>query len=134
MKSLFLSLALLAFSAGAHEGHDHEAPKTLRAPKGGQIKTLEETILEVVPKGNELKVYLYNKDLASKSTAGFKLTALAEMPRTKKKIGIDFLAKENFFQGNFDGQGSHRYTLWLSVTDPATGHVDKLDFNIEPVK
>ncbi len=129
---------IFAFTAGlcafAHEGHDHNAPGTVQAPKGGVIKTLEKTHVELVTKGSDLKVYLYEKDLKPKALKGFLLTATADLPRTKKPEPIVFITKDDHFEGVFDGKGAHRYTLNLTVVDPATGHRDKLNFTVEPKK
>ncbi len=120
--------------AQAHEGHDHDAPQMITAPKGGLIKSLEETHVEVVSKGMDLQIYLYDLKMKPKSAAGFVVSAKAEMPRTKKQEQIKLSPKETFFEGTFDGKGIHRYTLLISIKDPQTGHDDKLKFTIEPQK
>lgn len=131
MKVLLLALFISA-SALAHEGHDHDAPTSIKAPKGGVIKSLEETRVEVVSKGKDLKVFLYDKGLKPKSTKGFTLKASAELPRSKKVEEVKLEAKDTSFEGSYDAKGIHRYTLKLVVTDPTTGHNDALSFTIEP--
>jgi hypothetical protein len=136
---LSILLAMSGSLVAAHEGHDHDAPKNITAPKLGVMKSLEETYVEVVSKGKELQVYLYDKErkpndkeLKPKSVTGFVVSAKAKMPRTKKQEDIPLTAKETSFEGSFDAKGSHRYTLILSIKDPKTGHDDKLNFTIEP--
>lgn len=131
---LTLALVFTASQGFAHEGHDHDAPKAITAPKGGVIKSLEETNVEVVSKGNDLKVYLYDKELKPQDVGPFTVSAKAEMPRTKKTEDIVLKPMGNFFEATFDAKGIHRYTLLLSVKDPKTGHDDKLKFTIEPRK
>jgi uncharacterized protein YxeA len=126
--------AFIGIQVMAHEGHNHDSPKGLVAPKGGAIKSLEETNIEVLSKGNDLKIYLYDAESKEKSTAGFVITATAELPRNRKKQEVILTAKENSFEATYDAKGSHRYTLHLSVKDPKTGHNDKLQFIIEPHK
>lgn len=133
MKVLLLAL-FVSISAYAHEGHDHDAPTSIKAPKGGVIKSLEETRVEVVSKGKDLKVFLYDKDMKPKATKGFSVKATAELPRSKKTEEVKFEAKDSSFEGSYDAKGTHRYTLKLAVTDPGTGHNDTLSFTIEPRK
>jgi hypothetical protein len=132
MKTLIA--ALFALTAFSHEGHDHDAPTTIQAPKGGVVKALDEARVEAVSKGKDIKIYLYDKDMKPKSTKGFTLKATAELPRTKKTEEVKLTAKESSFEGSYDAKGMHRYTLKLEVTDPGTGHSDQLSFTIEPRK
>lgn len=135
MKTLLLIAALIiSTSAVAHEGHDHDAPTTLKAPKGGIIKALDESRVEVVSKGKELKIFVYDKEMKPALASEFKLIAKAELPRTKKIEDIKLVAKENFFEGTYDAKGAHRYTLKLEVKDSKMNHTDHLTFTIEPRK
>ncbi|KHD90060.1 MAG: hypothetical protein OM95_00635 [Bdellovibrio sp. ArHS] len=129
--TLVLSLSLPAFS---HEGHDHDAPGAVQAPKGGVIKSLEESHVEVVSKGSDLKIYLYSKDLKPAEASRFKIKLTAELPRNKKKESLEFKAQGNMLETHFDAKGSHRYTLTVQIVDSATGHDDALKFNVEPKK
>lgn len=131
---MFLFILLFSFQSYAHEGHDHDAPLTIQAPKGGSIKSLEETYVEVLSKGNDLKIHLYDKDLKPKEVAGFTVSAQAQLPRTKKKEVIELKPAGTFFEAQFDAKKAHRYTLILKVKDPKTGHDDELKFTIEPRK
>lgn len=123
---------LLCTTALAHEGHDHDAPKNVQAPKGGVIKGMEETLVEVVSKGKDLKIYFYDKDLKPQEVATYKVRAQAELPRGKKVEPVTLTAKGTFIEASYDAKGAHRYTLTLFVTDPKEGHEDKLNFTIEP--
>ena len=133
-KILAILLLLTASLSYAHEGHDHDAPKNIQAPKGGVIKSLEETMVEVVVKGKEVKIYLYDTDLKPQDIAAYKVSAQAELPKAKKKEPVGLTAKGTHFEAAFDAKGAHRYTLILSVVDPKTGHDDSLSFTIEPRK
>ena len=118
----------------AHQGHDHDAPTTIKAPKGGVIKALDESRVEVVYRGKDIKIYVYDKEMKPQEISGFKVVAMAELPRSKKTEEIKLSAKGNYFEGAFDAKGSHRYTLKLTVTDPKTGRTDNINFTIEPRK
>jgi hypothetical protein len=134
---LTLTLIFTASQSFAHEGHGHDAPKSVKSNKGGVVKSLEETNIEVVSKGNKIEIYLFNKNETESKpldVTPFKVSAKAEMPRTKKTEAIVLKPMGNFFEATFDAKGTHRYTLLLSVKDPKTGHDDKLKFTIEPRK
>lgn len=137
MFKVSLILCLVAHQVFAHEGHDHDAPTSVKALKGGIVKSLEETNVEVVSKGDSIRIYLFDKKASEPKPLDvrpFTLTAKAEMPRTKKTEEIILKPMGNFFEATFDAKGIHRYTLLLSVNDPKTGHDDKLKFTIEPRK
>ena len=133
-KLLLLSLSFTSTVIMAHEGHDHDAPTKVSAPKGGTIKQLENTYVEVVSKQKDIKVYLYDKELKPKKTTDFKITLKAEIPRTKKVEPITFTTTETLFEATYDAKNLHRYTLLIEIVDPATGHTDQLKFIIEPRK
>lgn len=131
---LILIITLISPLSWAHEGHDHDGPPTIQAPKGGIIKSLELTHVEVVSKGNNIKIYLYDKNLKLKDLTGFIVSAKAEFPRTKKQEEINLTLKGTHYEASFDAKGAHRYTLMLGIKDPKTGHNDKLNYVIEPKK
>ncbi|WP_413289167.1 hypothetical protein [Bdellovibrio sp. HCB337] len=131
MMSVLLTLSLNVF---AHEGHDHDGPTNVQAPKGGVIKGLEETYVEVVSKGKDVKIYLYDKELKPQDVTKYKVSAEAELPKAKKKEPVTLTSKGTHFEASFDAKGAHRYTLIVSVVDPKTGHDDSLKFTVEPRK
>jgi hypothetical protein len=118
----------------AHEGHDHDAPTTLRAPKGGVIKALDQSRVEVVSKGKDIKIFVYDQEMKPAPTADFQIVAKAALPRTKKEEDVRLVSKDNFFEGSFDAKGAHRYTLKLAVTALKMSRTDHLTFTIEPRK
>ncbi len=121
-------------SLRAHEGHDHDAPTTLKAPKGGVIKALDESRIEVVYKSQDLKIYLYDKEMNPSKASDFKIIAFVELPRSKKQESLSLETKNTYFEGIYDAKGAHRYTLKLAVTDSKTNRTDNLTFTIEPRK
>lgn len=128
------ALTLTAFSANAHEGHDHDAPKGLVAPKGGQIKATELTLIEVVARGKNVKIYLYDKDLKPQDAALYNVKAEAEKPRTKKREPITLTLKDGAAEASYDAKGAHRYTLHVTLKDPKEDHSDTVKFTVEPKK
>ncbi len=128
------SLVFFSLTGFTHEGHDHGAPKGIVAPKGGLIRALEQTIVEVVAKANTIKIYLYDRELKPLEVAPFTITAKAQKPRVKKKDDIILKPSGNYFEGTYDAGGIHRFTLLLSVKDPKEEHSDNLKYTIEPKK
>lgn len=135
MKRFTLLITALLFAGApslAHEGHDHDAPSTSKPQKGGVVRGLEELNVEVVLKGNEIRLFLFDKDMKARSTDGVKISAVAELPRKKGAAPLTLVDKGDHFQTEFDAKGSHRFDLKLKVTDPRTGHEDDLKFTLEP--
>lgn len=135
MKNTFakivLAVSIVATSfAMAHEGHDE--PVSVQAPKGGVIKGIENAYIEVVVKGKDVKIYFYDKEMKPQDVSAFKVSAAAELPRTKKTEPVTLKAQGNSFEAVFDAKGAHRYSLVLTVVDPKHGHDDKLTFTVEP--
>ena len=133
-KIILLAGLLLSVSSFAHEGHDHDAPGTVEAPKGGQIKSTEEYHVEVVAKGAEIKIYLYSLDLKPADATTFKIKLQTELPRTKKAEPLTFKATGNMLEATFNAKGAHRYSLIVSLAEVGHGHDDKLTFTLEPRK
>jgi hypothetical protein len=138
MRKLLLLVTLMfssvLFSSGDHDhghDHDHDAPGAVAAQKGGIIKSLEEVHVEVVAKGVNVKIYFFTKDLKPLDVSKLKVTAEAELPRSKKKEAVSLVSKGTWYETSFDAKGMHRYTLVLTINDPKQGHNDKLNFTIE---
>lgn len=137
VKQLALSAVVIFGLAGlcvAHEGHDHDQPASVQAPKGGVIKQLDESYVEVLSKGKELKIYFYASDLKPADLKRFEVTAQAQPPRGKKAEAVTLIPKDGHFEAAYDAKGVHRYTLVLKIKDASEGHFDTLNFTIEPRK
>lgn len=138
MKKLIIMVSIAtgfwSLNSVAHEGHNHDAPTTLKAPKGGVIKALDESRIEVVSKGKDVKIYLYDKEMNPTKASDYEIIALAELPRSKKEESLPLAPKDTYFEGSYDAKGSHRYTLKLAVTDSKTNRTDNLTFTVEPRK
>ena len=137
MRKLAMGLFFMAFSSAAllaHEGHDHDAPTTIKAPKGGVVKSLDASRVELVTKGKNIKIYLYDREMKPAAPEEFSVVAQAELPRSKKVEEIKLEPKDAFFEGTYDAKGAHRYKLKLEVTHSKTKQTDKLTFNVEPRK
>lgn len=136
MKMMFtvLPFLLLCSFGFAHEGHDHDAPSMVQAPRGGMIKSVEDAHLEVILKKNDLKIYIYDKDLKVKDPKTVDLKAQTKLPRAKSAEALALTAQEDHFAASFDAKGAHRYSLVLTYKHPGDAHADKLTFNLEPKK
>jgi hypothetical protein len=132
-KLIILSM-LVSVSSFAHDGHDHDAPTALKAPKGGVIKALDEARVEVVYKGKNIKVHVYDKEGKPANADRFKIESTTLLPRAKKEEALTLRPKDTFFEAEYDAKGKHRYTLKLKVTDSKTGRTDPLTYTIEPRK
>lgn len=143
--SLVAAAVILAgkFTVQAHEGHDHDAPKVVAAPKGGLIQPIQDGYVEVVAKGKDLKVYIYDQAVKIQPTASLaaKLTigARAILPRTKGPIDLTLKTMPEYFETTFDAKSTHRYTLVISVAQVAekqstASKPNELKFTIEPRK
>lgn len=131
---LTIGIALISLNTMAHGGHDHDAPVSVQAPKGGIIRKLESHFLEVVAKDKDIKIYLYTQDLKAVEPKGFKVFVKAQLPKKKAQESLSLKTENGVMSTSFDAKGSHRYTLLLSVTEPNDTHQNTLKFNIEPKK
>ncbi|MBX2995146.1 MAG: hypothetical protein KF681_09995 [Bdellovibrionaceae bacterium] len=134
MMTAFLSSMLFLSPVFAHEGHDHDAPAMVQAPRGGMIKSVEDAHIEVILKKNDLKIYVYDKDLKIKDPKTVNLKAQTQLPRAKAAQNLPLIAKEDRFEASFDAKGAHRYSLVLTYKHEGEDHADKLTFNLEPKK
>lgn len=130
----FITVSIVGSLVSGHQGKNHDKPTALRAPKGGIIKALDEARVEVVSKGTNLKIYVYDVNLKPAATSRFKITATVKLPRTKKEEEIKLISKDNFFESSYDGKSIHRYTLKISVTDSKNSRTVNLTYTIEPRK
>lgn len=118
----------------AHEGHNHDAPTTIKAPKGGTVKELDEAIIELIYKGKDIKIYFYDKSLKPLANERFQIKAMAIHPRTKKEDPITFSITDAHYHGIYDAKGIHRYSLKLNVLDKNLNVSVDVTFTIEPRK
>ncbi|MCC2677829.1 MAG: hypothetical protein K0R29_405 [Pseudobdellovibrio sp.] len=131
---LMASVLLLGFAVQSHEGHDHNGPAGVQAPKGGIIKGNEDTYVEVVSRGKDLKVYLYDKDLKPVDPKSYNVSAKVQLPKVKKAEDLALTLKDNVLEATYDAKKAHRYTLHLSLKSPKEEHADTLKYTIEPKK
>jgi len=123
-----LMIVLAPLASSAHEGHDH-APGVIQAPHGGVAKAGTHVSLELVTEGKTLK--LYPLDAATKPLAGARVSATAQLPKSKKKETVSLTSKGEYFEGTFASGGAYRYTLEVKV---GVGKVkdEKFVFQVEP--
>lgn len=116
----------------AHDG-DHSAPGMIEAPRGGEIKAIENVYIEVLAKGSEVKIYLYTKDLKPVTDVKpFTLSTEAQLPRGKTSQALPLHENGGVYSTTFDAKGAHRFNLILKIRDSRQKHDDRLVFTIEP--
>jgi len=118
----------------AHEGHNHDAPKTLLPLKGGIIKTFstegkdgkkdQNCFVEVVKSKNDLKIYFFDANQKNVNAKDFELnvTAQAFSRNTSKNndngTALTLSDKKNFYLTSFDKKNAHKFDLVLKFTGP----------------
>lgn len=133
-----LVTAMVSFSVPGRatdgHGHNHDAPGLVQAPKGGLIKSLDSIHVEVVNKGKDVQIHFYGKDMNQVDAEGIKVFAEVELPRVKSREKVTLKPSGQSLEYIYDAKKSHRYTLYLTVTDPQEKHATTLSYTIEPKK
>lgn len=128
---------LISAIAAAHGGHEHEDAASLRPLKGGLVQRNEVAHVEVVARGNDVRIYLLDlksQKAQSLNLADFTLTAKTELPRSKGTTALILAAKDGYYEAQYNAKGAHRYNLILSLVHKPNQHADTLTFVIEPKK
>lgn len=120
------------FQVFSHEGHDHDKPASVQAPKGGIIKGNEDVYIEIVTKSSEINIYLYDKNLKPLNDDNFSIMAKAKKPRVKVSETLTLSKNEHLYTTTYDAKGVHRYTLTIEVSSKINKYTDKINFTIEP--
>lgn len=127
---LILSI-LFTFSflnlTSAHEGHDHGAA-SFQAPKGGILKSIENSHFELVRSGQNIQIYAYDEQGKALATSKFKTNAELELPR-QKKTALAMTDKGTHWEANVDAKGAHRFTVRFNVDDGK--EKDYVSFTVE---
>lgn len=126
--ALLFTIVPSPITSFAHEGHDH-APGVVQAPHGGVAKAGKNVSVELVTEGTTLKIYPL--DAASKPLAGARVSATAQLPKSKKKETVVLTPQADRFEGSFASGGSYRYTLEVKVGVGKTKD-EKFVFQVEP--
>lgn len=133
MKKSFLlcaSLALITPSLLAHEGHSHEAA-TETPPHGGSLRDAGDLKAEVVINGDDLKLYVYDKQLKPVKIDKAELKGEVQFPKEKAKP-IVFKKKGDLYEATVKGISKvHRYDLHVNIE--ASGKKAKADFGIDNI-
>ncbi len=132
---LALVISLLSISLFAGEGHDH-GPGQVQPTKGGVILKGHKFFLEVVGSKSEVKLYpLKQADSKSLILSAIplnqvKVSATYSLPRGKGANAINLKENKDYFSGEINAQGSHRYQVDVSIE--TLGEKEKLTYQIEP--
>ncbi len=133
MKTTILTLMGFIFPLMvlAHGVHDDGGAKP---QKGGVLKSLETIHLELVQMGDEIRVYVYNKETPPKSedVSKFPVSAKIVLPRNKGSKDIELSAKKDHWSAKYQAKGIHRFDFILNIEQG--GHKDKVVFTVEPKK
>jgi len=133
--SILCLLVVFSFShVIAHEGHNHDAPKTLLPLKGGTIKPFpieakdgkkdQNCFVEVVKSKKELKIYFFDSTQKNVSAKDFNLNASALVftrgAKNDKDSGtaLTLEDKKSFYLTSFDKKNAHKYDLILKFEGP----------------
>lgn len=126
---LLLTILIVLTSSNIWAGpeHDHGAP-TFQAPKGGILKSTHTTHFELVKNQNTVSLYAYDQEGRGLPTKDFKLTTDLELPR-KKTAPITLNDKSTHWEATIDSQGTHRFTLKITIDDGK--EKDDVKFTVE---
>ncbi len=131
MKKVFLT-AMLSFtipsSLLAHDGHSHEA-SAQTAPHGGNLRDAGEVRGEVVIKGDEITLYVYDKHMKPITLEKGELAGVVQFPKEKSKP-IVLKKKGEVFVTTVKGISKvHRYDLHIDVEHQ--GKKTVVDFGLD---
>lgn len=132
MKNIIVALVLIfPLVSLAHGVHDSGSAKP---QKGGVLKSLETIHLELVQMGEELRIYVYNKETPPKAedVSKYPVSAKAVLPRKKGAKDLNLVPKKSYWATSFDAKGAHRFDFVLSIEQG--GHKDDVVFTVEPKK
>ncbi len=131
---LCLLAALSINHVVAHEGHNHDAPKTLLPLKGGVIKQFaietkdgkkdQACFVEVVKSKKDLKIYFFDSMQKNMNAKDFSLEASAlAFTRGEKKVNDSGVAliledKKSYYHTSFDKKNAHKFDLVLKFSGP----------------
>lgn len=117
MKKVFLLSVLglgIPMPLLGHDGHSHEA-SAQTAPHGGSLRDAGEIKGEVVIKGDEITLYIYDKHLKPLTLDKAELSGEVQFPKEKAKP-ITLKKKGEVFVANVKGISKvHRYDLHINV-------------------
>ena len=122
-------VTLFSVAGFTHGGHDH-GPGSVQPPKGGVIRSLETIHLELVTLGQELKIFIYDKDLKPLDVSKYPASATVLRPRTEGDENLNLIPKKDHWEASYDSKGIHRYTIHFKITQGS--HEDLVKFNVEP--
>jgi hypothetical protein len=125
--SLFLAATV---SLMAHEGHNHEAAVEA-APHGGTLRNAGEYKAEIVINGDNLKLYVYDKQLKPLKLDKAELTGDVQFPKEKSKP-VTFKKAGDAFETTVKGISKvHRYDMHVNVE--VAGKKAIADFGIDNI-
>ncbi|MFN7823727.1 MAG: hypothetical protein ACK5P6_00020 [Pseudobdellovibrionaceae bacterium] len=125
---LTLALSLLVTQVSfAHEGHDHGAA-SFQAPKGGILKSIENSHFELVRSGQFVQIYAYDNEGKALATSKFKTSAELQLPRKKKEV-LTLNDKGTHWEAQVNSQGAHRFTVKFNTDDGK--EKDYVSFTVE---
>ncbi|MEK6628230.1 MAG: hypothetical protein AABY53_06355 [Bdellovibrionota bacterium] len=128
-KIIVVALLLGSVNLFAHEGHDHNAPGTLKANHGGVVKAGKNINLEYVVSGEELKLIPAAHEGETLAVNEVKLTATAKLPKTKKQEPLKLDFKDGVYLTKIDFKGAYRAEIMVKADNK--GKQSAFKFQVE---
>ncbi|HYX37749.1 MAG TPA: hypothetical protein VE954_32000 [Oligoflexus sp.] len=130
----FLALTSLLLGAAAplmaHDGHNHEAA-TETAPHGGTLRNAGDYKAEIVINGDNLKLYIFDKQLKPMKLEKAELTGDVQFPKEKSKP-VTFKKAGEFYSATVKGISKvHRYDMHVNLE--VAGKKVVADFGIDNI-
>lgn len=123
-------LMLAPISLLAHEDHNHEAAVEA-APHGGILRNAGDYKAEIVISGDNLKLYVYDKQLKPFKLEKAELKGHVQFPKQKKEA-IRFKKSGDFYATTVKGISKvHRYDMHIDLD--IAGKKTVADFGIDNI-
>lgn len=134
MKTLLLLVLSLVTAAPALYAHgDHKHEEAVEAPPhGGILRDATPFKSEIVVEGENVTLYLYDKDLKPVALDAPAFKGDVQFPRQKKAKPVTFKREGDVYKARIPGIGKvHRYDLHVTVE--AGGKKALADFGIDNI-
>ena len=120
-------LVALCFSIG------HAKTENVKAPRGGEIKPINDGFIEVVNGRDSIKIYLYDKNMkAEKKLNDFSIIAEVQRSTSKDHEGLELKPAKDGFTARFEPGAEAKYYLDIGIANRKSGSADRISFDLAP--